>query len=82
MAHNPWSIATLEELEARVDALLSRALGPGDLAEVCWALRIQSKVLDATFQALVQTAQENQTLRAILADQDDPSAWDLGDERW
>jgi hypothetical protein len=76
-------------VERLAESLLGGAIGPEDLPPLCYCLREQQKLINMICGYLREQAavieglsQDNQTLRAILADQDDPRPWDLGDERW
>jgi hypothetical protein len=77
-----------DRLEATVAALLGRAWTAQDHPALRRALRQQQALLDVILQALGQREEliggltrENEALRQVVLDADDPRPWDFPDER-
>ena len=72
-----WTDERIAALETTVEALLATPLAP----QVRWALTEYQALWERACRVAGALQQENETLRAIIADQDDPHPWDQGDER-
>jgi hypothetical protein len=83
------SLEDLDRLEALVHGLLARHLTSADLPHMRYALDRQQALVELAYMRLAQLRHlvesltlEVQTLRQIIADQEDEPPWEQSDFRW
>jgi hypothetical protein len=83
------TLAWLHLLERLAATLLGRAIGPADLAALCFVVREQRKLVDLVCAYLREQAaviealtQENAALRSVLLDQGEARPWETDDDQW
>jgi hypothetical protein len=76
-----WTLQQLEHLDALTTAWLRRAWVEDDLPMLRWLLERLAALVTTQYMKLAEQKRVIETLIAVIDDQDDADAWDLGDER-